>query len=58
VKARIVARGFEEGKMSDVDAPTVDKTSLRTILTIANLKNWKCSSLDVISAFLQSHKHN
>ena len=56
VKARIVARGFEEGEMSYVDAPTVDKTSLRTILTIANLKNWKCSSLDVKSAFLQSHK--
>ena len=56
VKARIVARGFEEGEMDLVDAPTVDKTSLRTILTLATMKNWKCSSLDVKSAFLQSHK--
>ena len=56
VKARIVARGFEEGEMSYVDAPTVKKSSLRTILTIANLKEWKCSSLDVKSAFLQSHR--
>lgn len=56
IKARIVARGYEEGDMDLVDAPTVDKTSLRTILTLANMKNWKCSSLDVKSAFLQSHK--
>ena len=56
MKARIVARGYEEGEMSSVDAPTVDKTSLRTILTIATMKKWKCSSLDVKSAFLQSHK--
>ena len=56
VKARIVARGYEEGEMLFVDAPTVDKTSLRIILTIATMKKWKCSSLDVKSAFLQSHK--
>ena len=56
IKARIVARGYEEGEMLFVDAPTVDKTSLRIFLTIAAMKKWKCSSLDVKSAFLQSHK--
>ena len=56
IKARIVARGYEEGEMLFVDAPTVDKTSLRIFLTITAMKKWKCSSLDVKSAFLQSHK--
>ena len=56
IKARIVARGYEEGDMDYVDAPTVDKTSIRIILTLCTMKKWKCSSLDVKSAFLQSHK--
>ena len=56
IKARIVARGYEEGEMLFVDAPTVDKTSLRIILALATMKNWMCSSLDVKSAFLQSHQ--
>lgn len=57
VKARIVARGFEEpeGNLS-TDAPTVDKTSIRTFLTIVAMNEWDAGSLDVKAAFLQSHE--
>ena len=55
VKARIVARGYEEAKENLLtDAPTVDKTSIRTFLTIVAMNEWDAGSLDVKAAFLQS----
>lgn len=56
VKARIVARGFEEGENLASDAPTVDKTSQRLFTAISCMKGWNVHSLDIKSAFLQSHK--
>ena len=56
VKARIVARGYEEAEENlSTDAPTVDKTSIRTFLTIVAMNEWDAGSLDVKAAFLQSH---
>ena len=56
LKARLVARGFQEShKNLKVDAPTVDKTSIRIFLTCIPFMDWKCGSLDVKAAFLQSH---
>ena len=53
-KARLVARGFEELVNHQVDAPTVNKTSLRILFTICVSNNWIIESLDITSAFLQS----
>ena len=54
VKARLVARGYEEFLQSRVDAPTVSTVSLRSLLTITASNKWKIQSFDVTSAFLQS----
>lgn len=57
IKARIVARGYEEEEASmALDAPTADKTSIRIFLATVLLKGWRSGTLDVKSAFLQSHK--
>ena len=57
VKARICARGFEEQETENAtDAPTADKTSIRIFLTLVSMLEWETGSLDVKSAFLQSHK--
>lgn len=54
VKARLVARGFEEMLINQVDAPTVNSTSLWCLFTVTASNNWKIQSFDVSSAFLQS----
>ena len=53
-KARLVARGFEESLYNKCDSPTVTKTCLRLIFTLAASFNWKLESLDITSAFLQA----
>ena len=55
VKARLVARGFEENYPRS-DAPTINKTSLRLLFTIATSKRWQLESLDITAAFLQSEE--
>lgn len=56
LKARLVARGFEESELDlKVDAPTVDKLSIRLFLSCVSMMEWKNGSLDVKAAFLQSH---
>ena len=54
VKARLVARGFEE-KLEDLptDSPTCAKDTLRLALSVIAANDWKCNSLDVKAAFLQ-----
>ena len=57
VKARLVARGFEEEtSFLKKDSPTCSKGSIRTTLSIAASKGWQCNSLDIKSAFLQGGK--
>ena len=54
VKARLVARGFEENSQEILkDSPTCSKESLRLILTFLATNNWLCNSIDIKSAFLQ-----
>ena len=55
VKARLVARGFEERNLNDIrkDSPTCGKDSLRLLLVIVASNEWTINSLDVKSAFLQ-----
>ena len=49
VKARLVARGFEETNLKDIrkDSPTCGKDSLRLCLTILASKHWKISYPDI-----------
>lgn len=54
IKARLVARGFEEILTDQVDAPTVNVTSLFISFSIIASKKWTVEALDVTSAFLQS----
>ena len=53
IKARLVARGFEECNKIRADSPTVSKEVLRIFLAIMASNKWKCNSIDVKAAFLQ-----
>ena len=52
-RARIVARGFEEDVELNKDSPTVAKSTMRILLTIAALNTWTIQTTDIKSAFLQ-----
>ena len=54
VKARLVARGFEEKEDIKSDSPTVSKEVMRAFITICSAMEWKEQSIDAKSAFLQS----
>ena len=56
VKARLTARGFQEEDEHPKESPTMQKYSLRTLLTIAAAKRWPIETVDVKSAFLQGTK--
>ena len=58
VKARLVARGFEEYGWIQVDSPTAAKSTFRIVLAIAGMQNWKCKTIDIKSAFLQGKEIN
>ena len=53
IRARLVARGFEEEDDMRVDSPTVGKSSMRIFLAVAASKGWKIKTTDIKSAFLQ-----
>lgn len=53
VRARLVARGFEENDEIPKDSPTLAKSSLRTLLTISAAHKWPVETTDIKSAFLQ-----
>ena len=57
VKARLVARGFEEDN-SNIrrDSPTCCKESLRLALIVIASNHWEVNSLDSQSAFLQGSR--
>ena len=53
IKARLVARGFEESLVEAVDSPTIGKDCVRLVLALASAFNWTIKSTDIKSAFLQ-----
>ena len=59
VKARLVARGFEENT-EDIrtDSPTCSKEAIRMLIALASTKRWICNSVDVKSAYLQGDQIN
>ena len=58
VKARLVARGFEEIQNFRTDSPTCSREGLRIALTVISSEKWKLNSLDVKTAFLQGEEIN
>ncbi|CAL4135585.1 unnamed protein product [Meganyctiphanes norvegica] len=57
IKARLVARGFEEDTTSlRKDSPTCSKESVRLLVAFASSKQWACNTVDVKSAYLQGDK--
>ena len=59
IKARLVARGFEEdsGNMK-TDSPTCGRLALRLVFVVAATNNWELQSLDISAAFLQGREIN
>ena len=56
IKARLVARGFEEtDPQIRKDSPTCAKLSLRLLLLIISTHKWHAHTLDVKSAYLQGN---
>lgn len=53
IKARLVARGFEESETVERDSPTVAKSTMRLLITTAMSRGWSIKSSDIKSAFLQ-----
>ena len=53
IKARLVARGFEETEITQTDSPTCSKECIRLIFALLISNGWHCSSIDIKSAFLQ-----
>lgn len=56
VRARLVARGFEETTKVPSDSPTIGKSSMRIFLSFAASNKWTVKTTDIKSAFLQSNK--
>ena len=57
VKARLVARGFEEDTEGlRKDSPTCSREAVRLAVSLAATKNWKCHTMDVRTAYLQGNK--
>ena len=55
IKARLVARGFEEEVNEKKDSPTCSRESLRLIFAVAATMDWVICTLDISSAFLQGN---
>lgn len=56
LKARLVARGFEEKLMNKkVDSPTCSRQGLRLAFVTASSMNWELKAMDISSAFLQGN---
>nr|XP_039255142.1 uncharacterized protein LOC120332004 [Styela clava] len=57
-KARLVARGFEESNLENIEkeSPTCCKDSLRTVIAIVQQKRWQLKCIDIKTAFLQGEE--
>ena len=53
IKARLVARGFEEESTCQSDSPTIGKSAIRLFLAVVASVGWEIRTTDIKSAFLQ-----
>ena len=56
LRARLVARGFEEDQNFRKDAPTCARESVRFTLSVIASNQWTLKSIDIKSAFLQGRQ--
>ena len=58
LKSRLVAKGFEEDCLEEIPkySPTIDKSSLRAVLSVITQHNWFINTIDIKTAFLQSEE--
>ena len=56
IKARIVAKGFQEDVKPQSDSPTVSRESLKTFVAMAANEQFDICSMDITGAFLQADK--
>ena len=56
VKARLVARGFEENLETRSDSPTECEESLRLFLAVTSTMAWEAKTIDIKAAFLQGNE--
>ena len=56
VRARLVARGFEDQENVQKDSPTIGKMAFRAVITVAGSMEWEIKTTDIKSAFLQGKK--
>ena len=56
VKARLVARGFEEDSSNlKTDSPTCNREFLKLVFEVASIMSWQLQSIDISAAFLQGN---
>ena len=56
VRARIVARGYEDNQEIQKDSPKVGKSTMRIIMAISAAVHWEIKTTDSKSAFLQGQE--
>ena len=56
VRARLVARGYEDNQEIQKDSPTVGKSTMRIIMAISAAEHWEIKTTDIKSAFLQGQE--
>ena len=53
VRARLVARGYEDNQEIQTDSPTVGKSTVCITMAMAAAEHWEIKTTDIKSAFLQ-----
>ena len=56
IRARLTCKGFQEEDDFPTDSPTIQKSSIRLLLTLATTFGWTIQTIDIKSAFLQGDK--
>ena len=58
IKARPVARGFEESENIQCDPPTASKETLKIFLAVTSTLEWQCETIDVKAALTRTSRGN
>ena len=55
LKFKLIAKGFDEDCLEKIPkySPTINKSSLRTVLSVIAPYNWSVNTIDIKTAFLQ-----
>ena len=56
IKARIVAKGYQEAEKPQSDSPTVSRESLKVFIAVAANEQFKICAVDITGAFLQADR--